>query len=87
MQYRAKQRILNRGVSNGRQAINEMLNILSQQGNANQNDPKISTLHQSERLRKKTQVTASAEERGAHSSIAGGIANFYSHSGNQWVVS
>jgi hypothetical protein len=34
-------RILNRGFSNGREALKEMFNILSDQGNANQSDPEI----------------------------------------------
>ena len=41
MEYRAKQRILNWGISNGWEAPKEMFNILSHQGNANQNDPEI----------------------------------------------
>jgi hypothetical protein len=35
MGYRAKQRILNEGISNGQEAHKEMFNILSHQGNAN----------------------------------------------------
>jgi hypothetical protein len=41
MEYRANQRILNRGNSNGLEAPKEMFNILSHQGNANQNKPEI----------------------------------------------
>jgi hypothetical protein len=41
MGYRAKQRILNRGNSNGWEETKEMFNILSHQGNANQNNPEI----------------------------------------------
>ena len=37
MGYRAKQR----KISNGREAPKEMFNILSHQGNANQNKPEI----------------------------------------------
>ena len=37
MGYRAKQRILSRGISNGHKALKEMFSILSHQGNANQN--------------------------------------------------
>jgi hypothetical protein len=43
--------------------------------------------HQSEWLRSKTQVTADAGEdveEEKHSSIAGGIASSYNHSGNQF---
>jgi hypothetical protein len=43
MGSRAKQRILSWGNSNGREAPKEMFNILSHEGNANQNDPEIST--------------------------------------------
>ena len=41
MGYRAKQRFLNRSISNGGEALKEMFNILSHQGNANKNDPEI----------------------------------------------
>jgi hypothetical protein len=41
MGCRAKKRILNGRSSNGLQAPKEMFNILSHQGNANQNDPEI----------------------------------------------
>jgi hypothetical protein len=41
MGYRNEHRILNRGISNGQ----EMLNIFSHQGNANQKWPWDSTLH------------------------------------------
>jgi hypothetical protein len=41
MGYRAKQRILNWGIPNGLEALKEMFNILSHQGNANQNNPEI----------------------------------------------
>jgi hypothetical protein len=45
------------------------------------------TSHQSEWLRSKIQVTADAGEdveKEEYSSIAGGIASFYNHSGNQF---
>jgi hypothetical protein len=45
-----------------------------------------STSLQSEWLRSKTQVTADVGEdveKGEHSSIVGGIASLYNHSGNQ----
>ena len=61
-----------------------MCKVLSDQRNANQNDPE--TLHQSEWLRSKAQVTTHVGEdveREEHSSIAGGIANWYNHCGNQ----
>ena len=41
MRYRAKQRILNGGVRNGREAPKEMLNIHCPQENTNQNNPEI----------------------------------------------
>jgi hypothetical protein len=37
----ALNRILNRGVSRGQETLKEMFNILSHQGNANQNDFEI----------------------------------------------
>ncbi|KAL6066321.1 hypothetical protein STEG23_033459 [Scotinomys teguina] len=39
--YRAKQRTLNRRISNGQKTFKEVLNILSHQRNANQNNSKI----------------------------------------------
>ena len=41
MGYSTKQRTHNRGISNGQEALNELFKILSDQGNANQNDPEI----------------------------------------------
>jgi hypothetical protein len=41
MEYTDKQRILNRGISNGQETLKQMFNILSHQGNANQNNPEI----------------------------------------------
>jgi hypothetical protein len=41
IQYRAKQRLLKRGLSNGQETIKEILNVLSHQENANQNDSEI----------------------------------------------
>jgi hypothetical protein len=41
MGYRAKQRILNRGIMNAQEELSEMFNIQSHQRNANQNDPEI----------------------------------------------
>jgi hypothetical protein len=38
MGYRAKQRILNWGISNGWEALEEMLEVLNHQENANQNN-------------------------------------------------
>jgi hypothetical protein len=53
MEYRAKQRTLNRDIDNGGQALKEMFKILSHQGNANQNN-QDSILYSSEWLRLKT---------------------------------
>jgi hypothetical protein len=37
MEYRDKQRILNREIYNGQETLKEIFNILNYQGNANQN--------------------------------------------------
>jgi hypothetical protein len=63
-----------------------MFNILSHQGNANQNNPEDSTSHQSEWLRSKTHVTTDAGEdveKEELFSIVAGIASWFNHSGNQ----
>ena len=41
MGYSAKQRILNRGILNGQEALKEMFNILSHQGNGTQNNSEV----------------------------------------------
>jgi hypothetical protein len=41
MGYRAKQRVLNRGILNGREELKEMLKVLSHQGNSIQNNLEI----------------------------------------------
>ena len=41
MEYRAKQRIQNRRILYGREALKEVLRVLSYQENANQKDPEI----------------------------------------------
>jgi hypothetical protein len=41
MGYRAKQRIPNKEISNSGEALKEMFNIFSHQGNANQKDSEI----------------------------------------------
>jgi hypothetical protein len=41
MGFRSKQRILNRGISNDLEAVEEMFNILSHQKNTNQNNPEL----------------------------------------------
>ena len=42
MGYRAKQRIDNRGIFNGQEALKEIFKVLSHKGIAKQNDPEIS---------------------------------------------
>jgi hypothetical protein len=73
-----------------------MLKVLCHQGNSNPKNKQTKTktrdytLHQSEWLRSKTQVTTHVGknvEKEEDSSIAGGIANWYNHSGNQSVCS
>jgi hypothetical protein len=59
-----------------------MFNILNHQGNGTLD----STSHQSEWLRSKFEVTADTDEdveKEEHSSVAGGIASLYNHSGSQ----
>ena len=41
--YRTEQKILNREILNVQEEIKEIFNILSHQGNVNQNDPEIPT--------------------------------------------
>ena len=41
MGLRIEQRILTRGIPNGREAPEKMFNILNHEGNANQNNPEI----------------------------------------------
>jgi hypothetical protein len=65
-----------------------MFNILNHQGNENQNNLKIlpHTSLRSKWLRSKIQVIADAGdyvEKEEHSSIVGGIASWYNHSGSQ----
>ena len=63
--------------------LKKMFSILNHQGNAIQNNPEIPP---HTRLRSKIQVTADAGadvEKEEHSSIVGGIASLYNHSGNQ----
>jgi hypothetical protein len=45
---------------NGQEALKEIFNILSHQGDSNQNNPEIRSLHMSEWLRNKPQVTEHA---------------------------
>ena len=85
MGLRAKQRILTRGIPNGREAPEKMFNILNHQGM--QIKTTLRFHFTPVRMAKiKSQVTADAGEdveKEEHSSIVGGIASLYNHSGNQ----
>ena len=86
MGYRAKQRILSWRIPNDWEALKEIFNIFSHQENANKNNPEIPPHTSQNGQDEKTQVTADAGEdvgKEGHSSIAGGIANWYNHSGNK----
>jgi len=88
MGYRAKQNILNSGILNGQKAPKEMFNILSNQGNVNQNKPEIP--HHTRMGKIKTQVTADAGKdamKEEHSSTVCGNPNWYNNSGNQYGCS
>ena len=86
MKYRSKQRILNRGISNGQETLKEVFNIINLQGNANQNDSEIPsyTCQNGYDQKHKVQLTLAGKdvEQGEHSSIAGWSANLYSFYGN-----
>jgi hypothetical protein len=79
MGYRAKQRILNRRVSNGQEAIKEMLRVFSHQGNANQNDSPIKMA----KIKNSPHAREDMKQDG-HSSIVGGSANLHNYFGNQF---
>ena len=69
-----------------KEAPKEIFNILSHQGNTNQNNPDILPHTSQNWIRSKTQETAGAVEdvqKEEHSSTAGGITNWYNHSRNQ----
>ena len=64
-----------------------MSNILSHQGNVNQDNSEIPFYNHQKCLRSKTQITDYAGEDGEqreHSSIAGGSTNLYRHFGYQY---
>ena len=85
MGLRAEQRILTWGIRKGREAPEKMFNILNHQWNANQNNPEIPPHTSQNGSDKKIQVTADSGkdvEKEEHSSIVGGIAGLYNHSGN-----
>jgi hypothetical protein len=47
MEYRTKQRILNKEIANGHKTLKEMFKVLSQPGNTNQNNSEdLSYTHQ-----------------------------------------
>ena len=46
MECRAKQKILKREISNGQEALKEMVKVLSHQGNTNHNSEVPSCIHQ-----------------------------------------
>ena len=79
-------RILNRGISNGQEALTEMFKVLSHQG------MQIKTTIRSHLIPiRMTKIKNSRDstcckdmEQGEHSSIAGGNANIYNHLGNQF---
>jgi hypothetical protein len=63
-----------------------MFNILSHQGNSNQNHPKVPPHTSQNGLRSKTQLTEDAGkdvEKKEYSFIVGGIASWFKHPGNQ----
>ena len=79
MGCRAKQKILKREISNGQEALKEMFNVLSHQGNANHNISEV-LLYPSEMVRSKSQEiahTGNDIEQGEHSLIASRSANLY----------
>jgi hypothetical protein len=81
MGHRTKQRIPKRGISNGQDALKEMLNILRHQGSI----LKITLRFYLTPVRM-SQETAHAGkdvEKGEHCSTDGRNVNLYRHSGNQ----
>jgi hypothetical protein len=83
--YKSKQRILNRGISISCEALKEMLNIFSHQGNENESNPRC-PLTRIRVSKLKTQATAHAEmdeEQEEQASIAGSSANWHNQFRNQ----
>jgi hypothetical protein len=60
-----------------------MFKVLSDQKNANQNDSEIPPIRMAKIKATGTTHVDENVEKEEHSSITGGIANWYSHSGNQ----
>jgi hypothetical protein len=90
MEYRAKQRIIIKEISNGQEALKERVNIPSHQGNANQNDsdsilppPEWLRLKQKHKTQGIDHAVEDVDKRD-HSFIAGGSENLYNHFGNQF---
>jgi hypothetical protein len=83
---KSKQRILNRGISYGWETLKEIFNILSNQGNANQNDSEIpSYTCQNSKIKDTSDTHAVKDVKQAeHSTIANGNAILYSNFGNQY---
>jgi hypothetical protein len=87
MGYRAKQRILNWGMPNGWEAHKEMFHILHHQRNENNSNLRFHlTPVRMAKSKNSGDSRSSGEdvEKEEHFSIAGGIASWCSHSGNQF---
>jgi hypothetical protein len=84
--YTAKQRILNRGISNDQKALKEIFKVLRHQGNANQNNSGIPFYTNQNGYDQNLEIARAGEdgEQGKHAFIACSIANLYNHFGNQF---
>ena len=60
-----------------------MFNILSHQGNANQNNPDLTPVRMAKMKNSGDTDAGKDVENEEHSSTVGGIASLYNHSGNQ----
>ena len=88
MGCRAKQKILKREISNGQEALKEMVKVLSHQGNANHYISEVH-LYPSEMVRSKSQEIAHTGkdiEQGEHSLIASRSANLYNLQKSIWQL-
>ena len=61
MGYRSKQRIINRGISNGQKTLKELLNIFNHQGNPNQNNSRYHLIPVRMTMNKNTYVREDVE--------------------------
>jgi len=80
-------RIHSRDTCNGSEAIREMFKVLCDQGNANETTLKFQlTPIRMAKIKNSNDSTCQYEdvEKDECFSIAGGIANWYNHSGNQF---